>query len=435
MTPFAQCASAVDPALWPLDPRVVFLNHGSFGSCPKPVLQVQQRLRARLERQPVKFFVREFERLLDEARIDLARFVGAGPDDLVFVPNATTGVNTVLRSLVFRRGDEVLVTDHEYNACRNALDSAAHRARARVKVVRIPFPLQSANQVVDAVSAGVTHRTRLVLLDHVTSQTGLVLPVRRVVAELDRRGVDTLVDGAHAPGMLPLNLRQLGAAYYAGNCHKWICAPKGAGFLHVRPDRQTVIRPLVISHGANSPRRDRSRFQLEFGWTGTCDPSPWLSVPAALRFMGSLLPGGWAEVRRRNRALVLAGRRVLGRALEVELPCPDALIGSLASFPLPDARETRPPTSPLYLDPLQDRLLANYGIEVPIIPWPAPPRRLIRISAQLYNNLGHYEQLASALREVLRNEAPARAETPGDRVRTASAISGRRRRRLRGARD
>jgi isopenicillin-N epimerase len=217
------------------------------------------------------------------------------------------------------------------------------------------------------------------------------------VGALAERGVDTLVDGAHAPGMVALDLKRLGAAYYTGNCHKWLCGPKGAGFLHVRRDRQRWVRPLSISHGANSPRTDRSRFLIEFGWTGTWDPSACLSVPETLRFLGALLPGGWPAVMQRNRELALAARRILCQALKIDVPCPDEMIGALASFPISDAAEHLPPRSPLYLAPLQDKLLAERGIEVPIIPWPAPPKRVLRISAQLYNSLPQYRILAEAL--------------------------------------
>jgi len=389
------------PIPWVLDPKTIFLNHGSFGSCPRPVLEYQSALRERLERQPVQFLVRELEDLLDQARGSLARFVGASERDLVFVQNATTGVNTVLRSLQFAPGDELLVTDHEYNACRNSLDFVAQLWRVRVVVVSIPFPLQRADQVIEAVLAGTTSRTRLALLDHVTSQTGLIFPIERLVSSLNERGIDTLVDGAHAPGMVPLDLQKIGAAYYTGNCHKWVCAPKGAGFLFVREDRQQLIRPLAISHGGNSPRKDRSRFLIEFGWTGTLDPSACLSIPEALRCIGALLPGGWPEVMRRNRALALAARETLCRALNINLPCPDELIGSLASIPIADANGTDgAPSSPLYSDPLQDRLRLEYAIEVPIIPWPAPPKRLLRISAQLYNSPRQFELLAEALQKL-----------------------------------
>jgi isopenicillin-N epimerase len=392
-------APVIDPATWPLDPDVAFLNHGSFGSCPRAVLELQQRLRERLERQPVQFFMRDLEAMVDAARAALAQFVGADPDDLVFVPNATVGVNTVLHSLRFEPGDELLVTDHEYNACRNAFEHAAERSGARVVVVPLPFPLRSASEIVAAILERVTPRTRLALIDHVTSQTGLVIPIETLVRELHARGVDTVVDGAHAPGMVPLDLRRIGAAYYTGNCHKWVCAPKGAAFLCVRRDRQPLVRPLVISHGANSERTDRSRYLIEFGWTGTGDPTASLCVPEALRFMGSLLPGGWPEVMRRNRELALAARRILCAALAIESPAPEELIGTLVSVPLADGKGASTPDA-LHLDPLQERLLAEHAIEVPVITWPRWPRRLLRISAQLYNSLPQYERLAAALRTL-----------------------------------
>jgi isopenicillin-N epimerase len=385
---------------WLLDPTVSYLNHGSFGACPIPVLEHQRRLCERMERQPVQFLARELEPLLDDARAQLGAFVGAAAEDLVWVNNATTGVNAVLRSLDLRPEDELLTTDHEYNACRNALDVAAAQVGARVVVVRVPFPIASPDEVVERIVARVTPRTKLALLDHVTSQTGLVLPVGQLVAGLRARGVETLVDGAHAPGMLDLDLESIGAAYYTGNCHKWMCAPKGAAFLHVRRDLQPQVRPVVISHGANSPRTDRSRFLVEFDWVGTDDPTAVLCVPEAIRFMGSLLPGGWSELRQRNRKQVFEGRDALCRALGVDKPAPDDMIGALAAVPLPSGAP-EPPTSGPYSDPLQELLLERCGIEVPVIPWPAPPDRLIRISAQLYNCLDEYELLAAALTEFL----------------------------------
>jgi isopenicillin-N epimerase len=365
-------------------------------------LEAQQEWRARLERQPLQFLVRELEPPLDAARELLAHFVGAEPDDLVFVPNATHGVNTVLRSLTFRPGDELLVTDHEYNACRNALDFVAKRSGARVVVAHIPFPLRSADEVIGPVMAAVTPATRLALIDHVTSQTGMVLPVAPVVAELNRRGVDTLIDGAHAPGMVPLNLAQLGAAYYTGNCHKWLCTPKGVALLHVRRDKQKLIRPLTISHGANSARKDRSRFQVEFGWQGTFDPSAFLSVPESIRFMGSLLPEGWPGIMAANRALALAARKVLCASLEISEPCPEEFIGSLAAVPIPAAAPAGMARLPFNEYPLQDALREKYRIEVPLISWPAPPKRVLRISAQVYNSLPQYEFLAQKLAQELR---------------------------------
>ncbi len=385
---------------WGLDPSVLFLNHGSFGACPRPVLALQQGLRERMETEPVRFLGSGLEGLLDEARASLAAFIGSDPADVVFVPNATTGVNTVLASLRFSPGDELLVTDQEYNACRNALEEAALRTGARVVVATLPFPAASPEESAEAILRRATPRTRLLLVDHVVSQTALVMPVAALVREMAARGVETLVDGAHGPGMLPLDLSSLGAAYYTGNCHKWLCAPKGAALLHVRRDLQPGVRPLVISHGANSPRADRSRFLLEFGWTGTHDPTPYLCVPEAIRFLGSLLPGGWPEVMARNRALALRGRRLLCDALRIEEPCPESMVGSMAAVPLPDAPGPKP-QPPLFLDPLQVALWERHRIEVPVIYWPAFPRRVLRLSAQLYNEPAHYEKLAEAVKGLL----------------------------------
>jgi isopenicillin-N epimerase len=385
---------------WTLDPGVTFLNHGSFGATPKIVLEKQSELRAQMEREPVRFFLRELEPLLDAARQTLADFVGADAAGVAFVPNATAGVNAVLRSLDLDKFDELVVTSQEYNACRNAADYVAGLAGAKVVVAEIPFPIESPDVVVERIMAAVTDRTRLVLVDHITSQTGLIFPVERIVQELAARGVDTLIDGAHAPGHLPLNLREIGAAYYAGNLHKWVCAPKGAAFLYVRENRRAGIRPVSISHGASSERRDRSRYLLEFDWTGTTDPTPWLCIPAALDFMSS--HGGWPEVMRRNHALALLARDVLCDTLEIEHPAPDEMLGSMAAVPLPDGTQTIAPS--LYGDPLQDRLFFEHQIEVPIVPWPRPPKRVLRISAQLYNELADYEKLAAALRALLLHE-------------------------------
>ena len=384
---------------WTLYPKVEFLNHGSFGACPRRVLDVQEELRARMERQPVLFLSRELEPLLDEARAALARFVGADPDDLAFVPNATTGVNTVVRSLRLGPGDEVLTTDHAYNACRNAL-RLLEPAGVRVVTAALPWPGVTPAQVIETVVAAVTPRTRLALIDHVTSPTGLVFPVETLVRALAERGVDTLVDGAHAPGMLPLDVDRIGAAYYTGNCHKWLCTPKGSGFLHVRRDRQDGVLPLAVSHGFNSTRTDRSRFRLLFDWGGTDDPTPFLCIPEAIRFLGSLLPGGWSALMQRNRELALTGRALLCDALGIPQPAPAEMIGSLAAVPLPDSEGPPPPAGSMN-DPLQRTIYDRYRVEVPIFVFPRHPRRLVRIAAQLYNSRAQIELLARVLTEVL----------------------------------
>lgn len=388
---------------WLLDPDVAFLNHGSFGATPRAVLAKQDEWRRRMEREPVLFLARELEGLLDNARADLARFVGAAAEDLVFVPNATAGVNAVLRSQRFATGDEVLVTTHEYNACRNVLEYIASRSGANVVVLDVPFPIDSADTVVERILNAVNARTRLLLIDHVTSQTALVFPIERIITELHARGVEVLVDGAHAPGMFPLDLHSLGASYYTGNLHKWVCAPKGAAFLYVREDRRARIRPVAISHGANSTRTDRSRFHLEFDWTGTFDPTAWLCVSESIQYLQSLVPGGWTEIMKRNHTLALRARDILCAALSIEPPAPDGMLGSMAAVPLPDGDATSAPS--LYGDPLQDLLFEQFRIEVPVVPWPKTPHRVLRVSAHLHNGEEEYERLANALTEVLQTRA------------------------------
>ncbi len=369
---------------WGLDPSVTYLNHGSFGACPTEVLAAQSALRAEMEAEPVDFLSGTLPARLDAARATLADFLGAVPEDLVFVSNATAGVNAVLRSLVFTDRDELLVTNHTYAACRKTIDFVAARHGTRVVVANLPFPVRGEDDIVDVVLKCVTRSTRLALIDHVTSPTALVLPIERLVRELQARDVDTLVDGAHAPGMVPLSLPRLGAAYYTGNAHKWLCAPKGAAFLHVRRDRQAALHPTVISHGY------QSGFHAEFDWTGTCDPTPWLCIPEALRVVGGLLPGGWPDVMAANRRLALQARDLVAGALGVAPAAPPQMQGSMAALALPPA----PPGSPaarLDCAGLHD-WFRKQGVETWLHAHPLP---VLRLSAQLYNSIDQYQRLAS----------------------------------------
>jgi len=414
---------------WAIDPDVTYLNHGAYGACPWPVLRAQDEWRTRMERQPTQFNGTDLEGHLDHARGRLADFLHADTDDLALVPNATTGVNTILAALDFAPGDEILTTDHEYNACLNAIRRVAGRTGAQAVVAAVPFPVASPDEVVEAIVGRVTERTRLAVLSHITSPTGLVFPVARLVAALADRGIDTIVDGAHAPGMVALDVTTLGAAYYAGNCHKWLCAPKGAGFVHVRRDRQERIRPLVTSHGANSPRRNRSRFRLEFDWTGTSDPTAYLAIPAALDFFTALVPGGWAEVIERNHRLVLVGRQKLLDVLGSGPAAPAEMIGSIAAVELSDDISPGPaepagdadPSATYPLDPLHEALIYEDAIEVPVYAWPhtpadgSPRRRLLRVSAQLYNTPADYDRLAAALAARLDHR-------PGDQSTMPAAV-------------
>jgi isopenicillin-N epimerase len=394
-----RAASSPWAALWTLDREIAYLNHGSFGACPRSVQAHRARLQAQLENGPVQFLARDLEARLDEARRSLGAFVGAGPDDLAFVGNATTGVNTVLRSLDFGPGDEILTTNHAYGACRCAMDFTVARTGARLVVADVPFPLHDSSEVVERVVSRVTPKTRLAVLDHVTSVTGLIFPIERLVRELRGKGVETLVDGAHAPGMVPLDLSKIGASFYTGNAHKWLCAPKGAAFLHVRRDRQAEIHPLVISHGYGH-EGGRSRFLAEFDWTGSRDPTAWLSIPESIRMLGGILPGGWSELMERNHDLVLKARAILMRALDIEEPCPETMIGSIASLPLPAMAPGRKGAR-LDSEGLRDLLHREHRMEVFFHAWPGPSGMLTRLAAQLYNFEDQYVRLAEALREVV----------------------------------
>lgn len=354
-----------------------------------------------LEAEPVAFLDTSIESRLDEARQVVARFLHADPDGLVFVPNATNGVSTVLRSARFEAGDELLTTNHEYNATLNALAEVARAAGATVVTVHLPVEITSDDEVIEAVRVAVTPRTRLALISHITSPTATILPIERIVRELDDRGVDSLVDAAHAPGQVPVDVEALGAAYWTGNGHKWLCGPKGSGMLHVRADRRDRIRPLVISHGWNDARSERPRLWKEFDWTGTPDPTPYLTLPAAISTMRGLHPQGWPGLMAHNHQLVIDGRTLIADALGVNPQTPATMHGSMATVSLPIA-----PTDAAARE-LKQALIDEDRIEVPITPFPVPAARadpsvspsavVVRISAQHYNEIDDYARLADAL--------------------------------------
>jgi isopenicillin-N epimerase len=389
--PAAQAERPMDfAAHWAFDPAVAQLNHGSFGACPRVVLALQAELRAQMERDAGDFLWTTLPVRLQAALGALGKFLGAAPEDLAFVTNASAGVNAILRSLEFEPGDELLVTSHTYAACHKAAEYVAQRTGARLVTVKVPFPLSDEQQVVDAILASVTPRTRLALLDHVTSPTALILPIARLVNELKSRGIETLVDGAHGPGMVPVNLTALGAAYYTGNAHKWLCAPKGSAFLHVRGDLQALIHPCVISHGYGQG------FRAEFDWVGTSDPTPWLCIPKALEFMEQLLPGGWPAVMARNHTLVLEGRALVNARLSLPPAAPESMIGATAAIPLP------PPAPGAPAARLQGDALGEWFRERGVRSmFPVAPLAAVRLSAQLYNHIDQYQQLAGLLSEAL----------------------------------
>jgi isopenicillin-N epimerase len=351
-----------------------------------------------MEAEPIEFLWRHYEAPLDRARKSLAKFVGAREKDLVFVPNATTAVNAVVRSLELRPGDELLTTSHDYNACRNVLVESARRARAKMVVADVPFPMRKPEEIMEAIMRAVTRRTRLAMIDHVSSHTALIFPIERIIRELEARGVETLVDGAHAPGMVPLDVTRLNPAYYTGNLHKWVCAPKGAAFLWAREDKQEELQPAVISHGNNQLRPGYTRFQDRFDWAGTMDPSAKFSVGEAIDWVGKLLPGGWREVRQRNHELAVKARSILCQRLGTEPLCPQSMLGSMATVRLPDSFQRRPLNGRFEEEQVQ--VYKEFGIEVPFLRIGSPAVRFIRVSAQLYNTAEEYEYLAKALARI-----------------------------------
>jgi len=364
--------------LFLLDPDTVFLNHGSFGACPREVFDAQQRWQLEMERNPVQFLGRRSAGLLREARERLGAFLGARADDLVFVPNATTGVNTVVQSLDLNAGDEVLTTDLEYGACDATWQRVCERAGATYRRVEIPLPYRR-DEVVARVMAAVTDRTRVIFVSHITSTTALTLPVTEICAAARSRGILTLIDGAHAPGQIALNIDSVGADFYVGNCHKWMCAPKGAGFLHARPEHHAMLDALVTSWGYAAGTGGHSGFDAYLGrttlerrmqWQGTRDIAAWLTVPAAIDFQAR---HRWLAVQQRSHALARQALDALTQRFGLAAIAQDDDWAQMVVIPVPrqDA------------DALRRRLYDESRIEVPVTTHRG--QVYVRVAVQGYN--------------------------------------------------
>jgi len=384
---------------WDLNPNIVFLNHGSFGACPKAIMDYQFDLRKELESDPIQFIDVKAKELWAEAIQILSEFLNVDKEGLIFVPNATSGVNTVLRSLDLNSGDELLVPDHSYQACWNAVDFVTKRAGAKTVIVPIEFPIESPEQVTETIASHITKRTKLALIDTVTSPTGIRLPFEQIVSELQSKGVDVLLDAAHGPGIVNLDLRNIKPAYATGNAHKWLCTPKGAAFLYIREDKRENIRPLSISHGASVNGTINEKIRLEFDWTGTQDITPWLCIPKSIEYVGGLMEGGWSDVMKHNRNLAVKARNILLDTLQTPKLCPDSMIVGLSAVALPG--EGVATTSVLEPDPLHTLLFEEYKIQVPVFNWPHHNRRYLRTASYLYNSLEEYEYLAEALKKEI----------------------------------
>lgn len=383
---------------WSLDHDVTFLNHGSFGATPTAVLAEQSRIRAQMEADPVRFFERDAVDLMAKAVESISDLLNADRDGMTFCHNATGGINTVLRNLELNAGDEIIVPDHAYQACWNAVEYVAQRAKAKVVVVELPFRCESEEEIIEPLLAAITPRTVLAMIDTVTSPTGMRMPFERLVAEFQSRGVDVLLDAAHGPGLVSLDLAKLDPAWITGNCHKWLCSPKGSAFLHIREDKRESTKPLTISHGYTAELPAKEKFRFEFDWQGTSDPSAIFSVPKSIETLESMVSGGFEAIMERNNNLARAGRDILCESLGTEAPHPDSMVTAMATIDLPGTYEGPPDFRG---DALHNSLLDDWGIQVPVFPWPHHEMRYFRISAYLYNDLAEFEYLAHAMRESL----------------------------------
>jgi isopenicillin-N epimerase len=367
---------------------IIFLNHGSFGACPRPVFQAYREWQAALERQPVEFLDRRFQSLMREARKALAAFLNVHPDLLVYVPNATTALNTIARSLRLNPGDEVLSTDQEYGALDRVWRFICRKRGARYIRAAMPMPVEEPGQIVAAFRARLTERTKVLFFSHVTSPTAIIFPARELLSLAREAGVLSVVDGAHAPGQIPLDLKALDPDFYAGNCHKWLLAPKGAAFLYARGDRQDLLEPLVVSWGRENHAPGPSRWIDEHEFQGTRDIAAYLSVPAALDFLAA---HHGEDVRRRCHDLVRAARRGMTALTGLAPLTPDSprWFAQMASFPLPPCDGRR----------LKARLYDEHAIEIPVIPLDG--KQVIRVSIQSYNRQPDVDALVRAMEKLL----------------------------------
>lgn len=388
-------------SLWSLPDDVTYLNHGSFGPSPRVVQESREHWSRQLESQPMNFFVREMEAALEKAITELARFVGTSRGNLVFCDNATAGVNIVARTVPLKADDEVLLTDHEYGSVARLWRRRCREVGARVVIQSVPTPFEDSDSITASLFAGVTDRTKLIVVSHVTSPTALILPVEQICQRARERGIPICVDGPHAVAMLPLDLRRLDCDFYAASCHKWLCAPFGSGFLYVSPRWQKHVEPAVVSWGGSISGRQPS-WKDEFTWSGTRDPAACLAVTDAIRFFEETVSDD-SDVSRLElfrahaRELVtLAQERIVAlTGLEPLTTDPVRWCGSMIALPLPLNDDVDPQTR----HPLQDALWERHRIEIPITHWQG--QRFVRVSGHLYNSADEIEYLAGALRELL----------------------------------
>lgn len=381
-------------SLFMLDPEIVYLNHGSFGACPRPVFAAYQSWQRRLESQPTAFLGRHITAYMENARIELGKYVNVQPDDLVYFANPTTAINMVARSLPLGPGDEVLATDHEYGAMDRTWRFYARQKGFSYINFPIPVPITSSPELVDIFWQGVTARTKIIFISHITSPTGIIFPIKEICLRARQAGIITIIDGAHAPGQIPLNLRELGADIYTGALHKWLCAPKGAAFLYAAKSVQTWMDPLIISWGYESEHPSSSQYVDYHEWQGTRDMSAFLSVPEAIKFQEN---HHWEQVRQNCHQLAHSVQVRLNQ-LTGDWPLTKAGVGTPGGGAVGFAQMVSVIIPTCDPKQLRDTLLHRYHIEVPVITW--NQWNLIRVSIQAYNHPDDTDALIQALTEL-----------------------------------
>ena len=389
-----------EPARHHLQPGLTMLNGASYGVVPDVVRDAQRELHRRIELDPVRFYKSDLERYSDDARQAIARLVNCDAGDLALVPNGTIAMSSVILNLALEPGDEVVVTSHEYQATINELTRVTAKAGARIVLAKVHFPKVTPDDAVAAIEAALTPRTRLVIVSHIASATSLLMPVERIVPLVKNRGIDILVDGAHSPGQIPIDLHALKPTYYAASCHKWLGASKGTGFLYADPERQKRIKPVAMSCRTHLSRPERKAFLCDFDYVGTEDPTGNLVLPVAIAHLSAQHPEGLAGLQRRNHDTVMAGARLVADAAGVEQPVPESMTASMVSLCLP-VPETGVPRGRLFDDALWDTLLLDHAIQAPCWGLAGVHPRLMRVSCQWHNTMADFERLAGAIATLM----------------------------------
>ncbi len=384
---------------WKLNQNIVYLNHGSFGATPAKVIEKQQLLQAELEAEAVHFIIDKMPALIDDSKQALANFVNTSANNIVFTQNTTTGVNTILKSIIGNQGDEWLTTNHAYGACANALNYYAAKNKCIVNIANINYPIQSKQAILDAIEKTITPQTTLALIDYVTSATATIMPVPEIITMLHAKGIQVIVDAAHCPGMIDIDIDKLQPDYLIANCHKWICSPKGSAFIYVAPQNQHLIQPLVISHFNDTAVGTAAHWSKQFEWDGTHDYSAYICVKNALEQMPIIANASWQNIKQQNHELVWKAASKIANALNVQLPVPKNMVGSICNIPMPNGKA---PSHKFHSNvALKNILFEKYKIEVPVFMFPAALTQWLRISAQLYNSMEQYDYLLDCLKKEI----------------------------------